>query len=301
MKKSPTKPSSNRYGIALVSAVALLALLGLLLVGAVASASMAHRALGASLSDGSLLGAADYAIGEALSDPSRFGLADLALQHSQTSAVPVPGAAQIRATLSATRLPSGLYWLVGRSESGDADVARRRVAVIARTAWVGPPPSAPFVSRGSTQLSADVAVLPDTLSEPDCAVSGLPDPVQTADSITLFQAAGQWAALAAASGVLATTGDTTITGGSFDGILMVAGNLVIDGPFDMTGLIVARGTVRSTVGFHLRGSLLSQAGFPASIDLHGATVRYAPCVVSRLLRRASPLRAVRVWGWSELF
>jgi hypothetical protein len=293
--------SSSRRGIALISALSLLALLGLLLIGAVASATLSQHALHASLDDGSLLGAADYAAGTVLSDPGGFGLADLPLQRPQTFDVAIPATPSVTARVTATRLPSGLYWLVARSGSSNADSATRRVALIARTTWIGPPPASPFTARGPTQLSDDVSVLPDTLSEPDCFVSDVPVPVQTNDSSALFDAAGQWSALAAASGVRVTAGDTTLTSGSLAGILMVSGDLVIDGPFEMTGLIVTRGTVRSTVGFHLTGAILSQASSAPSIDLHGATVRYAPCLVSRLLRRASRLRVVRAWGWAELF
>lgn len=293
--------SSSRSGIALISALSLLSLLGLLLVGAVASATLSQHALRASLNDAPLLGAADYAVGAILADPPAFGLADLPLQRPRPISVALPPNSSFTASVTATRLPSGLYWLVARSLSPDADSAQRRVGLIARTAWIGPPPPSPFMARGPTTLSPDVVVLPDTVVDPDCSVPLVPPPVQTADSTALFDAAGQWAALAAVPAVRTTAGDTTLSSGAFDGILMVSGNLLIEGPFEMTGLIVARGTVRSTVGFHLTGAILSQAASPPSIDLHGATVRYAPCLVTRLLRRASPLRAVRGWGWAELF
>jgi hypothetical protein len=292
--------SSTRPGIALISALSLLALLGLLLIGAVASATLAQHALRSSLDDGSLLGAADYAAGALLADPRAFGLADLPLQRPQTFDVALPGSSSLTASVTATRLPSGLYWLVARAMSSP-DSAQRRVAVIARTGWIGPPPEAPFTAGGSTNLGPDVVVLPDTMVDPECATSGVPSAVQTADSSALFEAADQWPALAAGPDVRRTAGDTTLTSGSFDGILMVDGNLVVDGPFELTGLIVARGTVRSSVGFHLTGAIVSQASSAPSIDLQGATVRYAPCLVRRLLRRASPLRAVRRWGWAELF
>ena len=35
----------------------------------------------------------------------------------------------------------------------------------------------------------------DTLGEPDCAMSGVPPPLQTDDSSSVFDGAGQWAAL----------------------------------------------------------------------------------------------------------
>ena len=270
---------SSRPGIALVSALALLALLGLLLAGAVASATIAQHALHASLADAPLLGAADYAAGAVLGNPQSFGLADLPLQRPQTFDIPVPCVKPaLIASVTATGTSSGLYWLVAKSVSSESDTARRRIGVIARTIWVGPPPSAPFVARGSTSLSPDVVVLADTTGGPDCAVSSAPAPIQTTDSASLFDGGGRWAALAAASGVRTTAGDTTLTAGTFDGILMVSGNLVIDGPFTMTGLIVARaGPSAPNIGFDPhRGS--------------GIPVRF--CVVDRSARCHSALCAL---------
>jgi hypothetical protein len=292
---------SRRHGVALVAALSLLALLGLLIVAAVAASSMSQRATRLSLTDGPLLDAADFAAAAVLADPSRFGLADLPLQRAQAFDVPLVASPGVVANVSATRLPFGAYWIVGESAMPDADAGHRRVGLLARTAWIARPPAAPFVARGSTTLSSDVVVLVDTAGEPDCTVPTAPPPVQTADSSIVFAAPGQWAMLAAAPGVRLTSGDTTLNGGSFEGILMVVGDLTIDGPFDATGLIVARGRIRSTLGFPLTGARVSQANAAAAIDLHGATVRYAPCLVGLLLRRASPIVAVRPWRWTELF
>jgi hypothetical protein len=289
----------SRRGVALIAALSLLAMLGLIIIGAVAASSMSAHAIHLSLADGGLLGAADHAAGEVLADPLGFGLPDLPLQRTHMFDVPSP-ALGLATKASATRLPLGSYWVVGEAVA-DAGTGRRRVGVIARTRWIGRPPTSPFVARGSTALSADVIVLPDSGGEPDCAVSAVPLPIQTTDSTLIFDTSSQWGALAARPGVRLTAGDTILSAGSFEGILMVAGNLTLDGPFEATGLIIARGRVRSTVGFHLTGALVSQSSADPSIDLHGATVRYAPCVVSRLLRRASPIVSLRSWGWAELF
>jgi hypothetical protein len=292
---------SNRAGIALVSALSLLALLGLLLTGAVAVATTAQHAARVSLPEGVLLGAADYAIGEVLADPVPFGLADLPFGMAREEDVRVPGVSFIRSSVRATRLPNGVYWLVGEATTLNADSARRSVGVVARTAWLGPVPIAPLIARGMTTLAPDVIVLNDTLGDPDCAVNTVPAPLQTDDSATVFEGPGQWSAVSSAPGVRLVRGDTTISSGSFEGILIVDGQLTIDGVVDLQGLVIARGPIRSPIGLHLTGAMVSQASGSAAIDLHGATLRFSPCLVHRLLRRASPIRAARAGGWVELF
>jgi len=292
---------SNRAGIALVSALSLLALLGLLLAGAVAVATTAQHATRVSLPEGVLLGAADYSIGELLADPVRFGLADLPLGTAREEDVQVPGVSFIKSSVRATRLSNGVYWLVGKAATTDADSARRSVGVVAHTEWLGPVPIAPLIARGQTALASDVIVLNDTLGEPDCVVTTVPAPLQTSDSSTVFDGPGQWSAVSSAPGVRHVRGDTTLSSGSFEGILIVDGQLTIDGFVDLRGLVIARGPIRSPIGLHLTGAMVSQASGSAAIDLHGATLRFSPCLVHVLLRRASPIRAARAGGWVELF
>jgi len=301
IKATSTTSSRRRPGVALLAALSLLAMLGLLLAGAVAVAAAGQHAARLSATDGVLIGAADYAVGELLGDPRRFGLADLPLGRATPFAVSVSGFATVRASATATRLPSGVYWLVGRALMADADSARRRVNVVARTVWVGRPPAAPFVSRGSTVLSPDVSVQLETAGEADCAITSVPSAIDNADSLAVFDAPGTWTRLASATGVHVVHGDTAITSGSLDGILMVEGSLSVDGAFDMRGLILARGPVRSSIGLHLTGAIVSQAAGAGAIDLRGASVRYAPCLVGQILRRASSIEIVRGWGWTELF
>ena len=100
-------------------------------------------------------------------------------------------------------------------------------------------------------------------------------------------------------------GDTTIAGGTFDGLMIVDGALTITGPFAATGLIVARGPIVTTGGgFALTGAMLSFAKPPSgeyALDLGGASIRFSPCVVARAIRRSVTLRPVRERSWSEFF
>jgi hypothetical protein len=48
--------------------------------------------------------------------------------------------------------------------------------------------------------------------------------------------------------------------------------------------------------------MLSFASSPqTAISLSSGTIDYAPCIVARELRRASPPRPVRERSWSEIF
>jgi hypothetical protein len=124
--------------------------------------------------------------------------------------------------------------------------------------------------------------------------------LQTSDSSVLYQRGWQTAVLDSAAHLLRVRGDTTIAGGSFSGVLVVDGSLTITGPWIATGLIVVRGSMRATADIEFVGALIVSAG-ETSVDLAGGSVRYAPCVVAREIRRAFPPRAVAGRAWAELF
>lgn len=291
----------NRRGIALLSALSLLALLGLLVAGAVASASIAQRASRLALMDGPLAADADYALAAVLANSASYHLEDLPLGAASTLDVALPSGDGVRATVGVTRLPNGLLWLVASSSISGAERGSRRVNLIARFPLAFSPPAAPIVARSVATLAPDVVVLSDSSGDADCFAAPSTVPVQTADSSVVFATARQLALLDSAPGVVHVRGDTTIVGGSLTGILLVDGILTVDGPFTLTGLAIAN-AIRSTRGFSVVGAVVGQAvGATPSVDLAGATIRYSPCTVSRSFRAAGAPRAVRGRAWSELF
>jgi hypothetical protein len=125
------------------------------------------------------------------------------------------------------------------------------------------------------------------------------------DSATFYLAARQLTALRDGGQLIRVLGDTTISGGSLDGILIVDGALTISGPYTATGVIVARGPIDATRGaFSLTGALMSYApkdsGVP-TIKFSGVTIRYSMCAVDRALRRTLIPRPVVQRSWAELF
>jgi hypothetical protein len=185
------------------------------------------------------------------------------------------------------------------------------------------PPTA-LVSRGNVRLAGGVAFDVDTSSAADCvATSGggvtlapgaaVTSPVsvptslspRAADSSTYLLTSAQIAQLAGGFGMIRVTGDTTIAGGSLEGILIVEGALTITGPFVVSGLVVARGPIVAVAGgLSVTGAMLSFAtttGSQLAIDAGPAVFRYSRCAVALALRRAVPLRPVRERSWAELF
>ena len=123
---APAQPALSRMrargGIALFAALAVMALIGLLVAGAVASSTAAQRSSRLSFTDAVLTTIADYALNTVLADPRGFGLADLTLGERAMFDIPVPTTKDARVVVGVTRLPGGVLWLVADATI-DADQA----------------------------------------------------------------------------------------------------------------------------------------------------------------------------------
>jgi hypothetical protein len=314
----------RRNGIALLAALAVMTLIALLVVGALASSTLAQRASRLSHTDALLTAASDYALNSVLADPRGYGLADLPFGESRSFDIPIPDDAGVLVDVAATRLRAGIVWLVADASLAGMDQGHRRINVVARFPLVGRLPGAAIVSRGAVSLGPNVALPSDLSGEPDCSQAGgadilLPPGVdasgadgvrvghdsKAADSATYYLTARQTTALASAVNVVHVRGDTTIAGGTFDGILIVDGSLTVAGPFAVNGLVIAGGRVDArSGGLVITGALLSfaaDAAGDAAIKISDATVRYSGCAVERVLRSASPPHPVHQRSWAELF
>jgi hypothetical protein len=228
----------------------------------------------------------------------------------------------VHVTVTTTRLPDDVLWLVADARTGGLDAGRRRVGLVARFSVPGRPPPAAIVARGNVITTADLRVSVDTTGEIDCAaprdsprVVLAPGAAWTggdtlaaaldaraADSATYYLAARQRAWLDSAVAVRRVASDTTIAGGSYQGILLVDGAVRITRPFSIVGLLIARGPIEAADSLRVTGAIASFAPAPqTSMSLSSGAIEYAPCVVARMLRRASPPRPVRERSWSEIF
>jgi len=223
-----------RNGVALFAALSLTMVVGLLVTGAVATTRVMQRGWHVERTDAELTMDADAALSAVLAKQHNLGLDDIALGAPLTLAVRLlnaPGSA----TVSVTRLPGGVLWMV-------ADVSRsagghRRANLVARF------PSilyghAAVMARGDVELASDVSITSDSASDPECedahgavvdVVSGAkvasPDSSiavssgEASDSATYLLTAFQLAALQRTGRFDHVRGDTTIAGGAFDGLL----------------------------------------------------------------------------------
>lgn len=317
------KARRPRPGIALFAALSLLTLLAILIVGGVATASLAERSVRASRDDAVLSAGGDYAVNTVLADPVRYGLATLPLGAPTRFSIPTGDVAGSRADVVATRLANDVLWIVADVRGRDDLSAHRRINVVAAFPALVPIPQAVVVARGGVRVGSDVRFTSDSIGDADCRGAAAADleltPAATlsiadstrvsrqpraADSSTYYFGSPVLAALTGRT-VLRTAGDTTLTGGRVDGILIVNGSLTIAGAVQVTGFVVARGPIVATAGvLNLSGAMLSFA--PAApgawaVDLAHASLRYSRCDIRAAVRGASVLKADRERGWAELF
>ena len=147
----------GRRGVALVAALGLMTLLGLIIAGAFAASFSSERSSRLLYADAQLSAAADYAIHTILGDPRGFRLGEISLGHAQAYVVAIPGPAGIRTSVAVTRLPYGVLWMVADVSMTGVDQGHRRINLVARFPSLGATPEAGIVARGT------VVVLSDTL------------------------------------------------------------------------------------------------------------------------------------------
>jgi hypothetical protein len=103
--------------------------------------------------------------------------------------------------------------------------------------------------------------------------------------------------------VTLAAGDLHIRGGSGQGILLVHGDLVIEGGFQFRGALLVRGTLTLLgLGGRLLGGVeASRVDLRPSGPMGSAEVRYSSCVVRTVLLRSASAVPLASRGWVELF
>ncbi len=99
--------------------------------------------------------------------------------------------------------------------------------------------------------------------------------------------------------IMYVNGDIHISGGYGQGILLVEGDLDVQGGFQFFGVVVAKGLIKTTgTGGHFHGAVLA-----ANVDLDentvlgNALVQYSNCAVTRALTNGAPGAMLRSRGW----
>jgi hypothetical protein len=225
-------PMTTRRGMALFAALSTMAVIGLLVSGMIATSTLARRSSTLTDVDAELSAATDFAIAAALdSVPVNFAF-------GSSHAVDVTDT-RFTTTVSMTRLPRDVLWLVAETRTLGGIVARRRVNFVARWRVPSMPPAA-IVSRGNVRLGSQVAFVPDTLADAECraangvsvllapgatltSVGGVATRVDSiaGDSATYLMSVLQRVMYDTMPGVLHVLGDTTLYAGRIDGILFI--------------------------------------------------------------------------------
>ncbi len=291
MSRRSSTPS--RRGIALVTALGMTTLLGLLIAGAVAASTLAHRTATAQLDRAPLVAALDVAAVQTLAIADGLQLAALMPGSSTTFVVAPPRSGRARASASVTAIGQGILWIALDARALADSTHRRRASLIARYPLAAVIPTAPVTSQDSAIISTDVSIGADS----SCAGGGVMSR-RSSDSTTLYAAAWQEALMVSAPNVWRVGRDTTIGAVSYEGILLSDGDLTIDGSAELRGLVIAHGRLRVRGGVRVTGALVSQQ---SGVEISASQIRFSPCLVGRVLRRAAGARTVHGRSWAELF
>jgi hypothetical protein len=98
-------------------------------------------------------------------------------------------------------------------------------------------------------------------------------------------------------------GNAKLTGGTGQGILLVEGDLEVQGQFRFYGPVIVRGRLKTAgTGGHFNGAVMA-----ANVDLEensvlgNAVVNYSSCAVATAVRQAGRARPVVQRSWAELY
>lgn len=138
-------------GIALLSALYFLIIIGVLVSGAFYAAHLERSGANARVDDAALVAAADLAATGPLADWRSEIRDSQTVGSTATLPLPIASALSTSDSVSVTRLTPSLFWLVGEAQASQAGEVRR-VNLIVQLPTAAPAVSAALVSAGSVSL-----------------------------------------------------------------------------------------------------------------------------------------------------
>jgi hypothetical protein len=98
-------------------------------------------------------------------------------------------------------------------------------------------------------------------------------------------------------------GDLSINGAQGQGVLLVDGDLSLQGSFEFYGAIVVRGSVRSDgTGARITGGMVVIDGGPTPSQIHGNTrIQYSRCALDRARGRSARVSLLKERSWVNLY
>jgi hypothetical protein len=102
--------------------------------------------------------------------------------------------------------------------------------------------------------------------------------------------------------IIYVPGNLKVTGGRGQGILLVEGNLEVQGGFEFYGPVIVRGTLNTTgTGGHFNGGVLAaNVSLDQSAVLGDAVITYSSCAITRALQYSLPGRLLHQRSWAEI-
>ena len=99
------------------------------------------------------------------------------------------------------------------------------------------------------------------------------------------------------------TGNAHITGGTGQGILLVEGDLTVDGGFQWYGPVIARGhvTTQGTGGHFNGGVMAADVDLEQNTVLGNAIIDYSKCAIDAALVGAGIPKRLKQRSWAEMF
>lgn len=103
--------------------------------------------------------------------------------------------------------------------------------------------------------------------------------------------------------IIYVNGNLKLSGGYGQGILLVSGDLDVQGGFEFFGPVMVRGSLRTSgTGGHFNGGVMAaNVDLELSSVLGDAVISYSSCAIVRALQYNAPGRLLAQRSWAELF
>ncbi len=106
--------------------------------------------------------------------------------------------------------------------------------------------------------------------------------------------------------IIYATGTITLNNTQGQGILLVNGDLNIDGSYQFYGIVIIQGDLKTAGGgtteAHFWGGVMAKNADLSVQNLSGkATLNYSSCSINAVLQATSPISMMRSRGWAQLY
>jgi len=106
--------------------------------------------------------------------------------------------------------------------------------------------------------------------------------------------------------IIHITGTATLNGDQGQGILLVDGDLEVQGSYQFFGIVVIQGDLKTSGGgttdAHFWGGVMARNADLSIQNLSGkATLNYSSCSINAVLQATSPISMMRSRGWVQLY